>query len=110
MMLRQILGAVNDGDPAIDRIVATQLGPLVDALSTGSSSQIGTVTASFGRKVECPVLSIVVPLPDGWSDFDINLARFALEHELGTAEVVAVAPRTTGDAVARAAAPVPIIL
>ena len=37
------------------------------------------------------MLSIVVPLPDGWSDFDINLARFALEHDFGTAEVVAVA-------------------
>ena len=48
------------------------------------------------------MLSIVVPLPDGWSDFDINLARFALEHDFRTVEVVAVAPRTTGDAVARA--------
>jgi hypothetical protein len=102
MILRQILGAVNDGDPAIDRIVATQLGPLVAALSTASSSQIRTVTASFGSQVERPVLSIVIPLPDGWSDFDINLARFALEHDFSTVEVVVVAPRTAGDTVARA--------
>ena len=63
MMLRQILGGVNEGDPAIDRIVATHLGPLVAALSSDLTSQVATVTASFGSTVKSPVLSIVIPLP-----------------------------------------------
>ena len=102
MMLRQILGAVNEGDPAIDRIVATHLGPLVAALSSDVTTQVATVTASFGSAVESPVLSIVIPLQQGWSDFDINLARFATESDFRAVEVVAVAPRATGDAIAQA--------
>jgi hypothetical protein len=101
-MLRQILGSVNEGDPAIDHIVATHLGPLVAALSTDSSLRVATtMTASFGRTVECPALSIVIPLPQGWSDFDINLARLSTESDLRAIEIVAVAPRSAGDAIAR---------
>ena len=42
-----------------------------------------------------------MPLPQGWSDFDINLAR-PRQSDFRTSRVVAVAPRAAGDAIAQA--------
>ena len=102
-LLRQILGSVNIGDPAIDRIVGDHLGPFASALSAATASASSATQAlCFGRPTTQPQVSIVVPLSDGWADFDINMARLAADPDLRAAQLVVVAPRSSGDAVAHA--------
>lgn len=101
-LLRQILGGVNIDDPAIERIVGNHLAPLVSAVCAGASSGAAASTGNFGRPVSDPVVSMIVPLPAGWADFDINLARFATDPDVRQAELIVVAPREGGDHTARA--------
>ena len=102
-LLRQILSSVNIGDPAIDRIVGDHLGPLAAALSVEAGSASSAANAScFGDPIRQPRVSVVVPLADGWADFDINMARFAADPDLHSVQIVVVAPRRCGDAIAQA--------
>jgi GT2 family glycosyltransferase len=111
-LLRQILGAVNIDDPKIDQIIGTHLGPLVSALCSGASPATHVSTARFGcaaatskdgsKTAVPPRASVVVPLCEGWSDFDINLARFSSDPDFEDVELIVVAPRAGGDQVAQA--------
>ena len=101
-LLRQILGGVNIDDPVIERIIGNHLAPLVSAVCRGAPASVAASSSSFGRRVSDPLVSMIVPLPAGWVDFDINLARFATEPDLHQAELIVVAPREGGDQTARA--------
>lgn len=111
-LLRQILGAVNIDDPKIDQIIGAHLAPLVSALCSGASPVVPASVAAFGcatprpkdeSKIPAPPrASVVVPLCEGWSDFDINLARFSSDPDFEDAELIVVAPRAGGDQIAQA--------
>lgn len=110
-LLRQILGGVNIDDPAIDHIVKTHLSPLVSALCSGSRPATHVSTTAFGCDVagsgakappaSSPRASVVVPLGQGWADFDINLARFSSDADFDDVELIVVAPRSEGDQIAQ---------
>lgn len=97
-LLHQILGAVNIDDPEIDRLVADHLSPMVTALATAAPRPNGAVSVMpFGPEPPAGNLSVVLPLADGWNDFDINLAHFGADPEFATAELVVVAARSIAD-------------
>lgn len=110
-LLRQILGAVNIDDPTIDHIVGAHLSPLVSALCSGAQPATHVSMTDFGCDIaaagttpaEAPVrrASVVVPLGQGWADFDINLARFSSDPDFDDVELIVVAPRSSGDQIAQ---------
>ena len=93
-VLARLLGSVNVDDPAIDDIVGRHLGPFAAAL--GASRKLPAAPAArlrFGRPRPAPRLSIVMPVPPGCADFDVNLAQFAGDPDAADAELVVVAAR-----------------
>ncbi len=99
-LLHQILGAVNVDDPEIDRLVADHLSPMVTALARAAPRPNKAVSVMpFGPKSPAASLSVVVPLADGWNDFDINLAHYGADADFADTELVVVAARSIADKV-----------
>lgn len=90
-LLRRILGLVSLDDPQIGAIVADHLGPIAGALAAGKEMRAQTVlTSRCGRHIERPAVSVIVPLPAGWQDFDASLARLAGDRDFHASEIVVV--------------------
>lgn len=90
--LRGILASFNVEDLGAERIVAAQIGPIVTASARRlphrwRSRVVGTFGGTGGRRR----VSAVIPVPVGRSDFDLNLARFAVDADFAAVELVVVA-------------------
>lgn len=98
---RRILGLVSLDDPALPAIVAEHLGPIVQALAGPAEAPVEPVVgAAFGRRLARPAVSVIVPLGDGWQDFDAILARLAIDADFRSAEIVVVTDARHADAIA----------
>lgn len=97
--LRRMLGAVNPDSPAIDRVVATHLGPM---LRTAASAQAvpHSVLHPMGRALRSPRVSVVLPVCDGREDVDLSIARMANDPDFAEAEVLVVAGAGTHERLA----------
>jgi O-antigen biosynthesis protein len=105
-LIRQMLCSVNIFDPAAELVIARQLAPLV-AASTAQAApkRRSAVSCGFGPPPRRTAkVSAIVPLLRGAGDFDINLARFALDPEMEAVELVVVAPGGTAANLQRGAA------
>lgn len=98
--MKTILGSVNISDPAIERIVARHLGPVTDALTAMTVSSAPVSVETCGPMPDSIGVSVIIPLCSGWSDFDVNLARFAGDPDFARAEFIVAAPRASGEQIA----------
>lgn len=90
-LVRRILGLVSLDDPGLPAIVAEHLGPIAQALADPAEVPSDTVLmAALGRNLQRPSVSAIVPLGDGWQDFDATLARQAIDPDFRAAEIVVV--------------------
>jgi hypothetical protein len=90
-LVRRILGLVSLDDPGLSAIISEHLGPIAQALADPAEAPSDTVlTAALGRRLERPSVSAIVPLGDGWQDFDATLARQAIDPDFRTVEIVVV--------------------
>ena len=97
-LVRQMLCSVNIFDPAAEMVIARQLAPLVAAsMAQLEPKRRAALACTFGPAPRHPPkVSAIVPLLHGTADFDINLARFALDAEMEAVELVAVVRNGSG--------------
>lgn len=110
-LVQQILAGVDLDAPEIERLIGDHLSPLVAGLAAAARRPGGPACeCTFGATrgpaggsgapmrgsvpgASRPSLSVIVPLGDDWSDFDVNLAQFAAEPDFAMAELIVVAAR-----------------
>lgn len=92
-VLHRILSSFNIDDPAAENIVRQQIGPIVTASARRLPSRMRPPqVCAFGQAERKPRISAVIPVLNNGAQFDINLARFAVDPEFAGVELVVVAP------------------
>lgn len=100
-LLHRILGLVSHDDPRLATIIAEHLGPVAGALAAADDAvPEPALIGRFGRPLARPRLSVLVPLLDGWRDFDATLARLALDADFRAAEIVVIGDGRLADQIA----------
>lgn len=91
-LIRRMLTSIDIRGASAEAIIARQLGPMV----TAASAQLPVrgrcqVACSFGKPDRKPRVTAIVPVPANYTDIDVTLARFAVDPELASVEILAVA-------------------
>lgn len=91
-LVRRMLTSIDIRHAAASAIVAGQLGPMVTAASARlPGARRCQVASTFGRAERKPRVTAIIPVPTGTTDIDVTLARFAVDPELASVEILAVA-------------------
>ncbi|HYG88466.1 MAG TPA: hypothetical protein VD978_19665 [Azospirillum sp.] len=96
---RRMLAAVNLDSPAIERVIARHVGPMVRGAAKGRSGAAAGCHA-MGPELESPRVSVLLPVTDGREDIDLNLVRLAADPDFRDAEVLVVAAAGTHERLA----------
>jgi GT2 family glycosyltransferase len=100
--LRQLLGGVNISDPSIDRLIGAHIGPTVAALAARRADpQPCGQPIAFGPRRGAPAVSVIMPVPPGYRDLDVNLATLSGDADFRDAEVVVIASRSEAEQIAQ---------
>lgn len=92
-LVRRMLTSLDIRGAATAAVIAGQLGPMVTAASARlPRAKRCHVASSFGRSERKPHVTAIIPVPVGTTDIDVTLARFAVDPELTSVEILAVAP------------------
>lgn len=90
--IRRMLTSIDIRGAAASAVIAGQLGPMVTAASAHlPGARRCQVACSFGRSERKPRVTAIIPVPAGITDIDVTLARFAVDPELASVEILAVA-------------------
>ncbi|HET8728739.1 MAG TPA: hypothetical protein VFO41_14625 [Alphaproteobacteria bacterium] len=98
--IRRLLANFDANAPEADRIIETHIGPFIHAAAKQrqiASDQV--VVSDFAVPGAETDVSVIVPLGANAADFDVNLARFAVDPDFESAEIVTVVPATVGSRV-----------
>lgn len=98
-MMHSLLIGVSLDDPNLEHIVGKHLAPTVAALADRRAQpQALCAPMRFGPPRPTPKVSVIVPVPEGYRDIDVNLACFAADPDFRTAELILVTPAAEASA------------
>lgn len=91
-LVRRMLTSLDVRNAAAAAVIAGQLGPMATAASARlPAARRCQVASTFGRAERKPRVTAIIPVPTGTGDIDVTLARFAVDPELASVEILAVA-------------------
>lgn len=91
-IVRSLLAGVSLDDPNLEWIISQHLGPAVTALADRRPSpETACAPIGFGRPQPKPGLSVVMPVPPGYRDIDVNFACLTADPDFRAAELILVA-------------------
>lgn len=91
-LVRRMLTSIDIRNAAATAVIAGHVGPMVTAASARlPGARRCHVASTFGRSERKPRVTAIIPVPNGTTDIDVTLARFAVDPELAQVEILAVA-------------------
>ena len=92
LIVRSLLAGVSLDDPNLERIISQHLGPTVTALADRRPApETACAPIGFGCPLPKPQLSVVMPVPPGYRDIDVNFACLTADPDFRAAELILVA-------------------
>jgi hypothetical protein len=95
--VRRLLASFDRNDPAASQLVERHIGPFVAATGRPPRLEPDQVNVLEPAKpLHRALRSVIIPLGASTSDFDVNLASFAVDADFADTELVVVAPAILG--------------